>query len=75
MLIFQFTVATFFIVGSYIVYQQIDYLTNKDLGFKGDQVIEINLNFPNSDYEVENVGQNIYNKYSTIKQELAKIKG
>ena len=75
MLIFQFTVATFFIVGSYIVYQQIDYLTNKDLGFKGDQVIEINLNFPNSDYEVENVGQNIYNKYSIIKQELAKIKG
>lgn len=75
MLIFQFTVATFFIVGSYIVYQQIDYLSNKDLGFNGDQVIEINLNFPNSDYEVENVGQNIYNKYSTIKQELAKIKG
>ncbi|WP_426091283.1 ABC transporter permease [Flavobacterium sp. DSR3-2] len=75
MLIFQFTVATFFIVGSYIVYQQIDYLTNKDLGFKGDQVIEINLNFPDSDYEVENVGQNIYNKYSIIKQELAKIKG
>ncbi|RTZ03411.1 ABC transporter permease [Flavobacterium sp. RSP49] len=75
MLIFQFMVATFFIVGSYIVYQQIDYLTNKDLGFKGDQVIEINLNFPNSDYEVKKVGQNIYNKYSTIKQELAKIKG
>jgi putative ABC transport system permease protein len=75
MLIFQFTVATFFIVGSYIVYQQIDYLIHKDLGFKGDQVIEINLNFPNSDYEVENVGQNIYNKYSTIKQELIKIKG
>jgi putative ABC transport system permease protein len=24
---------------------------------------------------MENVGQNIYNKYSTIKQELAKIKG
>lgn len=75
MLIFQFTVATFFIVGSYIVYQQIDYLTHKDLGFKGDQVIEINLNFPNSDYEVENVGQNIYSKYITIKQELIKIKG
>jgi putative ABC transport system permease protein len=75
MLIFQFMVATFFIVGSYIVYQQIDHLTNKDLGFKGDQVIEINLNFPNSDYEVKKVGQNIYNKYTTIKQELAKIKG
>ncbi|WP_369765091.1 ABC transporter permease [Flavobacterium sp. WC2429] len=75
MLVFQFTVATFFIVGSYIVYQQIDYLSHKDLGFKGDQVIAVCLNFPKSDYEVEKVGQNIYNKYSTIKQELVKIKG
>jgi len=73
MLIFQFSIATFFIIGSHIVYQQVNYLSNKDLGFKGDQVIAICLNFPSSDYKVENVGQNIYNKYSTIKQELAKI--
>ena len=75
MLIFQFAIATFFIVGSHIVYQQVNYLNNKDLGFKGDQVIAICLNFPNSDYEGENVGQNIYHKYTTIKQELTKIKG
>jgi putative ABC transport system permease protein len=75
MLIFQFAVASFFIIGSYIVYQQVKYLSNKDLGFKGDQVISICLNLPSSYYEVENVGQNIYNKYITIKQELAKIKG
>lgn len=75
MLVFQFAIATFFIVGSYIVYQQVKYLNNKDLGFKGDQVISISLNFPSSDYEAENVCQNIYNKYTTIKQELAKIKG
>jgi putative ABC transport system permease protein len=75
MLIFQFAVATFFIVGSYIVYQQINYLTHKDLGFKGDKVITVPLNFSDSDYEVENPGQHIYNKYSTIKQELSKIDG
>ncbi|REG98100.1 ABC transporter permease [Flavobacterium aquicola] len=75
MLVFQFAIAAFFIIGSHIVYQQISYLNNKDLGFKGDQVIEINLNFPNSDYETENPGQHIYNKYITIKNELAKIKG
>ena len=75
MLIFQFAVATFFIVGSYIVYQQIKYLSNKDLGFKGDQVITVPLNFSNSDYEAQNPGQRIYNKYSTIKQELSKING
>jgi putative ABC transport system permease protein len=75
MLVFQFSIAAFFIIGSHIVYQQVNYLSNKDLGFKGDQVISICLNLPSSDYEVENVGQNIYNKYTTIKQELAKIKG
>jgi putative ABC transport system permease protein len=75
MLIFQFSIATFFIIGSNIVYQQVNYLNNKDLGFKGNQVIAIPLNFPNSDYEVENVSQNIYNKYATLKQELSKIKG
>ncbi|CAH0334726.1 hypothetical protein FVB9288_00331 [Flavobacterium sp. CECT 9288] len=75
MLIFQYAIATFFIVGSYIVYQQINYLTHKDLGFKGDQVITVPLNFSNSDYEVQNPGQHIYNKYSTIKQELSKING
>jgi putative ABC transport system permease protein len=75
MLVFQFAIAAFFIIGSHIVYQQVNYLSNKDLGFKGDQVIAIHLNFPDSDYEVENVGQNIYNKYATLKQELSKIKG
>lgn len=75
MLIFQFAIATFFIIGSNIVYQQVNYLSNKDLGFKADQVISINLNFPKTDYESENVSQIIYNKYATIKQELSKIKG
>ncbi|WP_348811178.1 ABC transporter permease [Flavobacterium maritimum] len=75
MLIFQFAIATFFIVGSYIVYQQVKFISNRDLGFIGNQVIVIPLNFPNSDYEVENPGQNIYNKYKTIQQELAKING
>lgn len=75
MLIFQFAVAAFFIIGSNIVYQQVKYLNNKDLGFKGDQIIAVSLNFPDSDYQVENPGQNIYNKYATLKQELAKING
>jgi putative ABC transport system permease protein len=75
MLVLQFSIATFFIIGSHIVYQQINYLSKKDFGFKGNQVITIPLNFPNSDYEVENPGRHIYNKYNIIKQELAKIKG
>lgn len=75
MLIFQFAIAAFFIIGSHIVYQQVSYLSNKDLGYKGDQVIDVSLHFPSSDYKAENVGKNIYNKYSTLKQELTKING
>lgn len=75
MLIFQFAIAAFFIIGSNIVYQQIKYLQNKDLGFKGDQVISVSLNFPSVDYQGEDAAQNIYNKYNIIKQQLSKIKG
>ncbi|UFH34957.1 ABC transporter permease [Flavobacterium acetivorans] len=75
MLIFQFSIATFFIIGSNIVFQQVKYLSNKDLGFKAHQVIDISLNFSKSDYETEDVGQHIYNKYTTIKEKLSKIKG
>ncbi|WP_340696660.1 ABC transporter permease [Flavobacterium ginsengisoli] len=75
MLIFQFAIASFFIIGSVVVYQQIKYLNNKDLGFKGDQVMAISLNLPSSYYQGENVGKNIFERYNTIKQELSKIKG
>lgn len=75
MLIFQFAIAAFFIIGSYIVYEQIQYLQNKDLGFKGNQVISVALNFPSSDYVGENAEKNIYRKYSLIKDQLSKIKG
>lgn len=75
MLIFQFAIATFFIIGSYIVYEQVKYLQNKDLGFKGDQVISVALNFPPSEYEAVNAADKIYSKYSIIKQQLLKIKG
>lgn len=75
MLIFQFAIAAFFIIGSNIVHEQVKYLNNKDLGFKGDQLIAIDLNLPSSYYEGENAGKNIFNKYNTIKQELSKIEG
>jgi putative ABC transport system permease protein len=75
MLIFQFAIAAFFIIGSSIVYQQVKFLNDKDLGFKGDQLIAIELNLPPSYYEGENIDKNIFNKYNTIRQELNKIEG
>jgi len=41
MLVLQFAIASFFIVGSNIVNEQIHYMSTKDLGFRGDQVLQV----------------------------------
>jgi len=67
MLILQFAIASFFIIGSYIVYQQVDYMNTKDLGFEGEQVLSINFRRTNDEQTLL--------RYYTIKQELLKMKG
>ncbi|RTY88729.1 ABC transporter permease [Flavobacterium sp. RSP15] len=75
MLILQFAIASFFIVGSYIVYDQVTYLANKDLGFKGDQVVAIRW-FKSKDIAThKDANQLIFKKYQTIKSEIVKIQG
>lgn len=74
MLVFQFAIATFFIVGFYIVFQQIKYISNKDLGFKGDQVLSINYR-NKYDWKEEGYKAKVYNRYSMVKAEISKIKG
>lgn len=75
MLIIQFAIATFFIIGSYIVYEQVSYLSNKDLGFSGNQVLEISYYLPARVYKQENANRKIFDKYTTLKNEILKIKG
>jgi putative ABC transport system permease protein len=72
MLIFQFAVAAFFIVGSYIVYEQIDLMNSKDVGFSGKQIL--NVTYRNI------YGEGITDKdrlahYDNIKNQLKHIKG
>ncbi|MRX39212.1 FtsX-like permease family protein [Flavobacterium sp. LC2016-23] len=67
MLIFQFGIAAFFIVGALIVNSQVSYMMNKDLGFSGSQVIRIPFNYPERDKKTD--------KYLSSKQEILKIPG
>jgi putative ABC transport system permease protein len=67
MLVLQFAIATFFIIGSFIVYQQVNFMIEKDLGFNGSQVMDIAFK--------PKKGLNQFERYTTIKQELLKIKG
>lgn len=67
MLIFQFGIAAFFIIGALIVNSQVNYMMNKDLGFSGDQVISVPFNKPDRMKRTE--------QYLTAKQEISKISG
>ncbi|MFD1603533.1 ABC transporter permease [Flavobacterium artemisiae] len=67
MLIFQFGIAAFFIIGALIVNSQVNYMINKDLGFSGDQVISIPYNKPDRFKRTQ--------QYLVDKQEIAKIPG
>lgn len=72
MLIFQFMAASFFIIGSYIVYQQIDYMNSKKLGFNGTQIM--NISYRNV-YGEKVSDQDRMKKYESIKNELLRVKG
>lgn len=74
MLIMQFAIATFFIIGSYIVYQQIQYISNKDLGFKGSQVMAISYR-NRYDWREKDYKEKIFNRYNATKEQLSKIHG
>ncbi len=62
MLGLQFLISGFFLTGSIIINEQVNYMMNKDLGFEGEQVFMIPMN----------IYKNRYKKYLLAKQELTK---
>ncbi|TMU55199.1 ABC transporter permease [Flagellimonas algicola] len=61
LVIFQFAISVFLIIGTLVVYQQLKYIQNKDLGFSKDQVLIVN--------DVYTVG----NKAQSFKDEVKKL--
>ncbi|HSZ87520.1 MAG TPA: FtsX-like permease family protein, partial [Puia sp.] len=45
LVVFQFTISIALIVGTIVVYTQLNYMRNQDLGFNKEQTIVINTNF------------------------------
>jgi putative ABC transport system permease protein len=42
LVVFQFVISVFLIVGTIVVFQQVNYIQKKDLGFRKDQVLVVN---------------------------------
>lgn len=65
----QLIISSFFIICSLIIHTQVSYMMNKDLGFKGDQAIQIYFKKANWENNFN------VNKYKRLKAELARIPG
>lgn len=64
MLGLQFIISLFFMIAGIIIYLQVQFMMQKDLGFKGDQVVAIPFTHPTTNV-----------KYPIISQEFKKIPG
>lgn len=62
LVVFQFTLSIIMIVATLIVYQQMSYMKNKDMGFKKDQLVVIDIN-----------SGEVRRGQETIKYEFAKL--
>jgi putative ABC transport system permease protein len=60
LVVFQFTISIILIILSFVIYQQINYINNKNLGIKTDSVIHLPMRTEQ------------YEKYDIIKEELLK---
>lgn len=63
LVIFQFSISIFLIIGTIVIYNQLKYIQNKDLGYDRDHVLIVN--------QVWTLG----NKAKTFKQEIKQLAG
>ncbi len=61
LVILQFSISLIMIVSTWVVYDQLSYMNNKDLGFNKDQVIQVSLS-----------GSAVRDKYDVLRNELLK---
>lgn len=64
---FQFLISSFFLIGGLVIYQQVQYMMTRDLGFNADQTLVVYMN----DYR----GDKRFQRYELLKQNFKNIDG
>lgn len=64
LIVVQFALSIFLIICAFIVYQQVSYLHNKDLGFDREQIMFFQMR-----------GEHMFDNYETFKNELRNVPG
>ncbi|MEJ8804299.1 ABC transporter permease [Pontibacter sp. H249] len=64
LIVIQFALSVFLIICAFVVYKQVSYLHNKDLGFNKEQIMFFQMR-----------GDNMFKNYETFQNELKKVPG
>ena len=64
---FQFLISAFFLMGGLVIYQQVQYMMTRDLGFNADQTLVVYMN----DYK----GDKRFQRYELLQQNFKNIDG
>ena len=68
LLVFQFVVASFFITGAYVVYQQVNFMVSKDLGYSKEQILVL-------PFTTKKMGKERLALYAHYKAMITKVNG
>jgi len=70
LVVMQFFISQFFIIGTIVISRQMDFMQQQDLGFERDAIVAIP--FPNN---ADTVRENNARKLRTLKQEISQLPG
>lgn len=68
----QFAITTFFVFGTLVVYQQMKYIQDKDLGFSKDNLLVLNVGGPGVGRGVETI-RNEFSKHPSVQGVTASL--
>jgi len=66
LVVFQFVISTMLIISTAVIYQQLDYINNKDIGYDSEQMIVIEINSNNARRSEESIISDFKNLASVV---------
>ena len=71
MVLFQFFISSMMIIGTFVVYKQINYMNRKELGFVDDQIVSLHMPDVHSSGNYETLKRTLLNESSVVSSAIS----